>query len=375
MSQKGQEPDALPLAERLRERIRREGAISFRDWMAAALYDEREGYYLRPDLKRWGRAGDYRTSPERSRLFAATFARYFARLHEELGSPREWTIFEAGAGGGHFAHGVLQTLKRDYPQTFQATSYVIDEVSVDARERTRLLLEEFAARVSFVPPGENGTPAGEGIVFANELFDAFPVHRVTMRDGVLRELFVGLDDESGFAWAERDPSNPELAEYLGRAGVELFEGQIAEINLEVGKWLERAFSLFERGYLVIVDYGAGAADLYGAPHRRAGTLRAFHRHRLTDEVLAHPGEQDLTTTIDWSNVERVCAELGFRAVAFERQDKFLLEAGLLEQLERMAQEAGNETEALILRSSVRELILPGGMSESFQVLVQSKGRG
>src|SRR5919202_4738783 len=94
-----------PLAERLRERIGREGAMTFRDWMAAALYDERDGYYRRSDLKRWGREGDYRTSPERSPLFAATFALYFAKLYEEIGAPREWTIFESGAGEGHFARG------------------------------------------------------------------------------------------------------------------------------------------------------------------------------------------------------------------------------------------------------------------------------
>src|SRR5436305_2054522 len=117
------------LAERLRERIRREGAIPFRDWMKSALYDEHEGYYARRDLKRWGRAGDYRTAPERSPLFAATFARYFAGLYEELGAPHSWTIFEAGAGAGHFASGVLETLRRDDPHTFAALRYVIDEAS------------------------------------------------------------------------------------------------------------------------------------------------------------------------------------------------------------------------------------------------------
>src|SRR5215208_2364301 len=88
--------DDAPLDSRLLARIRREGSLTFRDWMAAALYDERGGYYSRPDLERWGRAGDYRTSPERTPLFAATFARHFARLYEELGSPNGFTLIEAG---------------------------------------------------------------------------------------------------------------------------------------------------------------------------------------------------------------------------------------------------------------------------------------
>ncbi|MBA3768113.1 MAG: SAM-dependent methyltransferase, partial [Acidobacteria bacterium] len=112
------------LAERLRERIRCEGAITFHDWMQAALYDADEGYYCRPELPRWGRTGDYRTSPERSPLFAATFARYFATLYEKLCAPEVFAIVEAGAGAGHFAAGVLETLRRWYPRVFAATRYV-----------------------------------------------------------------------------------------------------------------------------------------------------------------------------------------------------------------------------------------------------------
>ena len=340
--------------------------------MAAALYDERDGYYLRRDLKRWGREGDYRTSPERSPLFAATFAPYFAKLYEELGAPREWTIFEAGAGAGHFAEGLLTTLRRDYPQIFSATRYVIDEVSEDARERVSLRLNEFASQVEFRHLAEMAEPVNCGLVFANELLDAFPVHRVTMREGDLSELFVSLDEADEFAFVELEPSTPRLASYLARSGIELSEGQVAEVNLEIERWMRSAGAVFKRGYLIIVDYGAEASDLYAASHRREGTLRAFHRHGFADNILARPGEQDLTTTVDWTNVVRVGEEFGLRTVSFERQDKFLLRAGLLEQLERETSKAKSESDALILRSSVRELILPGGMSENFQVLVMRK---
>jgi SAM-dependent MidA family methyltransferase len=359
------------LAERLRERIRREGAITFRDWMQIALYDEREGYYARRDLERWGRAGDYRTAPERSPLFAATFARYFAGLYEELGAPHELTIFEAGAGAGHVAQGVLETLRRDDPHIFAATRYVIDESSADGRERARQRLREFADCVEYQILSEINEPVEAGIVFANEVLDALPVHRVVMREGKLFEFYVGLDEEENFIWLEREPSTPRLALYFERSSVELAEGQIAEVNFGVEEWMKRAAPVFKRGALVIVDYGAEANDLYSAPHRRAGTLRAFQHHRFAD-VLARPGEQDLTTTVDWTNVKRIGEELGLETVSFERQDEFLLRAGLLDQLERMTAAAQSEADALILRSSVRELILPGGMSESFQVLVQKK---
>src|SRR5437764_14896531 len=188
------------LAERLCARIRLEGAITFRDWMEAALYDARDGYYCRRDRKRWGRMGDYRTSPERSLLFAATFARYFAKLYEELGSPETWTIFEAGAGEGHFAHGLLQTLKQDFPTIFSATRYVIDERSMDAHERIKERLYEYADQIEFQSLADSSAPVSDGILFANELLDAFPVHRVKMREGKLCELFIGLDDAGNFIW-------------------------------------------------------------------------------------------------------------------------------------------------------------------------------
>jgi SAM-dependent MidA family methyltransferase len=122
-----------------------------------------------------------------------------------------------------------------------------------------------------------------------------------------------------------------------------------------------------------VDYGLEASDLYNPAQRPEGTLRAFHRHTFADDLLARPGEQDLTTTIDWTNVRGLAKELGMQQSSFERQDTFLLRAGLLEELERLTLQAPNETEALILRSGVRELILPGGMSESFSVLVLRQG--
>jgi SAM-dependent MidA family methyltransferase len=366
-----QENAAAPLASRLRARIECGGAITFRDWMAAALYDAHGGYYCRRDLARWGRAGDYRTSPERSPLFAATFARYFAALYEELSAPRVLTVIEAGAGAGHFAHALLDTLRSTFPHVFAATRYLIDEASEDARERARERLAPFAERVEFRRLEEIETPYEDGIIFANELFDAFPVHRVVMRSGKLMEQYVGLSPSGAFRFTEGEPSTPRLAQYFERAGVRLQEGRLAEVNLEAQAWMERAARSLKRGYLITIDYGASAAELYGAPHRSDGTLRAFRRHRLADDPLANPGEQDLTTTVDWTHIMKTGEELGLRPVAFERQDRFLLRAGLPEQLELMTAEMKDEAEALALRTSARELILPGGMSESFQVLVQS----
>lgn len=167
---------------------------------------------------------------------------------------------------------------------------------------------------------------------------------------------------------------PHLTAYFERIGVGPLEGQIAEINLQAQEWMALAASTLRRGYLVIVDYGAEATELYHAAHRQQGTLRAFHHHQFAHDPLAHPGQQDLTTTIDWTSLIQTGEENGLHRVTFERQDKFLLRVGLLDQLETMTAGMSNGAEALALRSTARDLILPGGMSQSFQVLVQKRQR-
>jgi SAM-dependent MidA family methyltransferase len=361
----------LSLANRLRDRIRRGGPIPFHAWMEAALYDQQQGYYCRSDRERWGRLGDYRTSPERSVLFAAAFARYYARLHQELGSPTEWTIVEVGAGEGDFAAGVLETLQRRFPKVFCATRYIIDEASVDSQSRAEQKLARFGEQADCKRLTELN-PINSGIIFSNELFDAFPVHRATVREGQLREFYVAVNGKEDFEWTVGPPSTTRLAEYFEQQGIQLAEGQIAEVNLEIEEWFRQSGGKLCNGYLISVDYGAEANELYGSPERQEGTLRAFRAHQFADDVLARPGEQDITTSVDWTFVRRIGKELGFETMEFERQDRFLLNAGLLEELERRVSEAPEESERLSLRTSAREMILPGGMAASFQVLVQRR---
>lgn len=362
--------DSTPLAARLRAQIERTGPITFRDWMEAALYDAHAGYYNRADRIRWGRAGDYRTSPERSPLFAATCARYFATLYAELDAPATFSIIEAGAGDGHFAAGALATLAHEHPRVFSATRYLIDEQSAEASARTRTRLAAFSAHIEFRPLAETDVRAG--IVFANELLDALPVHRVVMRGGQLRELCVSVNRAGDFEWVECELSTPRLAEHFARLRVSLAEGQQAEVNLAAEDWLARAAAALERGYVILFDYGAQASELYDAAVRPAGTLRAFRRHRLHADVLARPGEQDLTTTVDWTQIAQAATRLGLRTTLFTRQDDFLLRAGLLTQLEQMCARLPAEADRITLRVSARDMILPGGMSQSFQVLVLQK---
>ena len=320
--------------------------------MNAALYDEAGGYYKRSDLKRWGREGDYRTSPERSELFAATFARYFAKLYDELQRPAQWTIVEAGGGAGDFAAGVQRALRDYYRPVFDATRYVSIETSDEL---------------------EGLTPIGAGIFFSNELLDAFPVHRVTRTGDELFELYITLNSDGRFVWSNGPLSTPRLSEFCSEYAVELEDGQIIEINLQIDTWLLSVVSKLESGYLISVDYGAESFDLYDMALRPNGTLRAFSRHGFVDDVLAAPGDYDITSSVNWSQVQAVGARLGLTTVEFAQQDRFLLNAGLLEEITREMSRLTSDADKLALTAGARDMILPGGMGSSFQVLVQKRG--
>jgi SAM-dependent MidA family methyltransferase len=360
----------VSLEERLRERIRRDGPISFYEWMKAALYDEREGYYCRRDIVRRGRLGDYRTAPERTPLFAAAFARYFAKLFTELGSPGAWTILEVGGGFGEFAADVLRNLQSKHPQIFVATRYLVDEFSEDGRERATVNLAGFEDRYEFCRVDKLETTFPVGVVFSNELIDAFPVHRVIGRSGELRALCVDLDEHGRFTWREGQ-LDPWVVEFSQGNSMHLAEGQIAEINPDAERYIARVAQLINRGFVITVDYGDERSAILTDPFRHHGTLRAAYHHQIRSDVLLQPGLRDLTTTIDWTQLREAGERVGLHSIRHERLDQFLMSEGMLDELDKLT--SGVElAEAAALRAGAREMIMPTGMAAQFQVLVQSK---
>jgi SAM-dependent MidA family methyltransferase len=339
--------------------------------MEAALYDAQEGYYCRSDRQRWGRQGDYRTAPERSVLFAAAFAHYSKALYQELNSPGAWTIVEAGAGAGDFAAAFLSALNRENPQILSATHYIIDERSADSRSHAANRLASFRDQIEFKSIRDIGL-IEKGVIITNELLDALPVHRVTVKRGQLAEFYVSLDKHGSFTWATGPPSTARLADYFAELGLMVRENHIAEVNLEAKDWITQSAEKLRQGYLITVDYGAEAAELYQSVMHPNGTLRAFKRHQIVDNLLSGPGEQDLTSTLDWTTLRQVVENVGFKTLEFERLDRFLLPAGLLEILELLVQHAVSESERVRLRTEAREMILPHGLAASFQVLVQRR---
>jgi SAM-dependent MidA family methyltransferase len=360
----------LNLEERLRERIRREGPISFYEWMKAALYDEREGYYCRRDRVRQGRQGDYRTAPEMSPLFGAAFANYFMKSYFDLGAPPVWTIVEIGCGTGDFAHDVLRSLQINFPNVFNATQYIIDEVSADAQSHALSKIAPFKDRVQFRALSDLREPLPHALIFSNELLDAFPVHRVIGRGRGLKELRVALNDAGKFAWVECHLDGP-VTEYCDQIKLQLAEGQIYEVNLRAEQFLSLAAKSIREGLVITVDYGAERHELLSDPNRLSGTLRAFRRHRFVDDILSRPGEYDLTTTVDWTQIMEAGQRHGLEALRFEQLNEFLMGENVLAEV-LTASRVADPASQLKLNRDALELIKSDGMAAAFQVLVQRK---
>jgi SAM-dependent MidA family methyltransferase len=212
-----------------------------------------------------------------------------------------------------------------------------------------------------------------GCVYSNEFVDALPVHRVVARATGLRELFVAVR-KGALVMEEGEPSTSALVEYLARYGVPLRNGQQAEINLAALGWIEQVAAKLERGFLLTIDYGYLAPELY-SPARLGGTLLAYRAHRASEDVLVCPGAQDLTAHVNFSALIEHGREVGLLPLGFTSQAKFLLALGKENEFADLYAPQASELERYQARLHLKQLIYPEGMGEIFRILVQGKGVG
>ena len=212
----------------------------------------------------------------------------------------------------------------------------------------------------------------QGCFLANEFVDAFPVHRVVVRDGMLQEIYV-TEEDGILHEVLGEPSSAEIPRYLAGMEVRLEEGQQAEVNLEASRWYDQVGKVLSRGFLLTIDYGYLAQDLY-ASDRRSGTLLCYSRHTCSDNPYTHIGRQDMTTHVNFTGLIRKGESLGFHVTGFVPQYRFLLSLGFLDEVERQQERGMSSDESLKQRLTMKHLILPdGGMGDTFKVLIQHKG--
>jgi SAM-dependent MidA family methyltransferase len=262
-------------------------------------------------------------------------------------------------------------LQINFPNVFGATQYIIDEVSADAQSQALSKLAPFKDRLQVCALSQLREPLPHALIFSNELFDAFPVHRVIGRGRDVKELRVALDDAGRFAWMEYKLDGP-LAEYCDQIKLQLAEGQIFEVNLAAEQFLSLAAKSIREGLLITVDYGAERHELLSDSNRFGGTLRAFRRHQFVGDPLSRPGENDLTATVDWTQIIEAGQRHGLEPLRFQQLNEFLSGEEALFEVISAASLVADPVEQFKLNRDAIELMKPDGMAAAFQVLVQRK---
>ncbi len=356
------------LKEAIVARIRSPGALTFRDFMDAALYHPQHGYY-RSRREKMGREGDYLTSPEVSPIFGVLLGRQLREMWQAMGEPRRFDVVEAGAGTGRLCHDILRWARSHAPGFRGALAYTIAEVSDALAERQRETLAEQGCDVRW---SADLPDAIEGCLLSNELLDSFPVHRVSVREGALLEVFVGWDG-ARFVEELRPPSTPELESYFHRLGLLPGEGCLAEVNLVALEWMRRAGRALRSGFLLTLDYGYEAHELY-APWRKDGTILCFYRHNAAGDPYARLGRQDITSHVDFTSLRQVGEESGLRTLGLVSQSEFLTELGIAEAMAPPVEGDVDLEEYYARRRAVSELVDPEALGR-IRVLMQAKGVG
>ncbi len=324
--------------------------MTFAAFMARALYDPTTGYYAR-----YGPGRDYRTAPQTSPAFGHLIGAALAHMWRALGEPARFVAVEPGAGDGRLAAGAVAYLRARAPAAARAIRYV----ALDRRP---------AACPGFVVGDAGALPVApvEGCVLSNELFDALPVHRLVGRRDGLTELWVE-QRAGGPAFVEAPLSDPSLAALLPP----LRPGQVADVAPAADAIYAELCGAVARGFVLTIDYGGEGDELYG-PHRMAGTLVAYRRHRVVDDPLAMPGEQDLTAHVDFGRLRAVGERHGLRTLAYTSQRRFLLGLGLREWVGRLDPARLSTADLFNARLGAEELVRRDGLGK-LRVLLQARG--
>jgi SAM-dependent MidA family methyltransferase len=363
----------------IRRRIREAGPITFAEFMELALFWPQGGYYLQQEPI--GPSGDYYTSPLAHPAFGALLAVQLFQMWQLMGRPEPFTVVEMGAGNGLLCRDIVAYVNQVGAQHavpllsefHKSLRYVCIDRRVSSGAERHLpqdgqgpLVDRLAA---------SGLPLRKawGCFLSNEFLDAFPVHQVMMRQGRLREVYITQEDEH-LAETLGEPSTPALAARLETLGIKLAEGQIAEINLGLDNWAEEVAAALEAGFVLTIDYGHPAHELYSTERRPRGALTTYYRHVHTDAPLQRIGRQDLTAQVDFTSVINAGRKAGLNPLGFILQRQLLDNLGLSGFQQRLTSLGLSPREIQANRAGMLDLARPDGLG-NFKALAQGKNVG
>ncbi|PLS15250.1 SAM-dependent methyltransferase [Bacillus sp. M6-12] len=339
-------------------------AITYADYISSALYTPGKGYYMN-EKQKIGKGGDFYTVSNLSDVFGRSLARWFVHLMKDGHLPP--AIYEIGGGNGRLAEAVLSHIKRIDPEIYHILIYHMIETSPYHQMLQKERLKEHPKSVFF--SGLDQIESISGIIFSNELFDAFPVHVIESQEGQIFEVMITCQD--GELIEDLAPlKNEDIMAYLKYQNVKLKNGQRYEVPLQMVSYLKEMAGKLDRGVLITFDYGY-TNDEWQHPIHKAGSLRGYYKHQLIDNVLQNPGEMDITTHIHFDALIKYGTAFGLKNEGLMEQNQFLLKTGILNELkEHYDPDPFSETSKR--NRAIRSLIMPGGISSHFRTLIQAK---
>ena len=388
------------LRQNIEKEIGERGPIPFSRYMELCLYDPELGYYSR-NAAQFGKAGDFYTASDVHAVFGRLLARQFEEMWRLLGSPKRIVVKELGPGRGLFAQDVLDWSEKKFPDFFRAMHYRLAEGSPALRQRIEVTLsrhlefgkatleskilspdgQQTANRTTpstaLEPGSEQASvlpnraadastlaPGIPLIVFANEFFDALPVEVVSL-NGSLR-----IDSRDGRFVETWAPPSPEELEFLDRYSIHPEADERIEVPLQSQIHISAAASL-DRGFVVVIDYGYTRQEQLAGRHR--GTLKAIRQHSVSANPYEAPGEQDITSDVNFTALAVAAERQGMHPQKLITQSQFLLGLGEANQFADAFDECRWPQERAKVALQLKHLVTPAGMGESFHVLVASKG--
>ena len=370
--------------QEIRELIQKQGRITFAQFMHSCLYSPRGGFY---SSRANGISTHFRTSPTSHPVFGALITRQLEQMWHLLGNPSVFHVVEVGSGDGALARSIVDASKQMAPGLAEALYYVAADFEPmwPPSSTHNTGLDDGTEG----PPGHGGQEMSWGIqrakaegvqpfrnivgcVLSNELIDNFPVHRFVIQSDRVKEVFVTLEGDS-YAELLDEPSTPRIEERLASLGMSLPEGFRGEVNLAMEDWTGQLAETLERGFVLTIDYGHLAHDLYSLQHAQ-GTLVCFQRHAVSTDPYQHIGQQDITTRVDFTSLMQLGQRRGLDIAGYTLQSHFLANLGFSSFLDALQTQGLTYARMELRRMAMTALVDPDEMGD-FKVLAQSKGIG
>ncbi len=353
------------IEEYLLNKIELNQKILFSEFMNLSLYHPDYGYYTNKSYI-FGDQGDFITSPITSSMFGECISNEFINIIRSLSKP---SILELGGGDGSLAISIFKYLKK---KKSLPDKYIILEISENLinyqKERVK---KEFPNDYNIFKWITNleGIKIN-GLVIANEFFDALPTERFRINNSKLETLYIESNNQSfNYTW---DESSDDFANELSRAknnhNIDFSDGYVSELNLNNSKWIKAIDKCIESGVLFVIDYGYASKE-YFLHDRSDGTLVCIHEHKSNFDPLSNIGNQDISSFVNFSHLKNLSLNTDLTVSGFLSQSSFLINLNILDI--HQSKNYGDD-EALIESNKLKNILLPNTMGELFKVLVMQK---